>query len=122
MNMANWDDILFTTRDWVVAAGRKVGDAAGVTKQKVKMLDNDHSIRIAMEALGQLTYDNRRNGKELDESFVEELLTKIDELKAANVQLQAEIDQFCKRKVCSCGVANASDAVYCKACAKPLDE
>ena len=28
--MANWDDILFTTRDWVVAAGRKVGDAAGV--------------------------------------------------------------------------------------------
>jgi len=120
--MANWDDILFSTRDWVVAAGRKVGDAAGVTKQKVKMLDNEHSIRMAMEALGQLFYEHRCNGKELDEAFVGELLTQIDELKKANAQLQTEIDRFCNRKVCSCGVTNASDAVYCKACAKALDD
>lgn len=119
--MANWDDILFTTRDWVVAAGRKVGDVAGLTKQKVKMLDNDHTIRITMEALGQLLYDHRRKGKELDEGLVEELLTQIDELNSANEALQAEIDHFCNRKVCSCGVTNASDAVYCKACAKPLE-
>lgn len=120
--MATWDDILYTTRDLVLAAGRKVGDAASVTKQRIKILDNEHSVRVTMEALGQLLYDHRRNGKELDESLVDELLCQIDELNAANDALQAEIDHFCNRKICECGATNASDAVYCKACAKPLGE
>ena len=120
--MASWDDILYTTRDLVLAAGRKVGDVAGVTKQKVKILDNDHTIRITMEALGQLLYEHRRGGKELDESLVEELLCQIDELNASNEALQAEIDHFCNRKVCECGATNPSDAVYCKFCAKPLNK
>ena len=119
--MATWDDVLYTARDLAVAAGRKVGDVAGLTKQKVKILDNEHSIRIAMEALGKLLYDSRRQDKPLDEALVEELLDQVDDLQKSNEDLQAQIDNFCNRKVCVCGVANASDAVYCKACGKQME-
>ena len=118
--MATLDDILYTARDLVHAAGRKVGDVAGLTKQKVKILDNEHTIRLAYEAVGKLVYDSRRSDAPLDEALVEELLSQVDELKKANEDLQAEIDHYCNRKVCACGATNSSDAVYCKACGKEL--
>ena len=118
--MATFDDILYTARDLVHAAGRKVGDVAGLTKQKVKMLDNEHTIRLALEALGKLLYDSRRTDAPLDEALAEELMKQVDELHKANEDLQAEIDHYCNRKVCACGATNSSDAVYCKACGKEL--
>lgn len=118
--MATWEDVVCKAKELADAAGRKVTDVAEVTKQKIKLAENERAIRDVMEALGELVYAGRVNDSAPDEEIVSELVQQISELKAANEQLRAEIDHYCSRKTCSCGAANPQDAVYCNACGKQL--
>lgn len=118
--MAIWEDFMYSASELVSAAGRKVNDVAGVAKQKFKMAENERAIGGALEALGHLVYENRRSGVELDEGLVEELLCQVDELIAANKNIQAELDVYYERETCSCGAVNPHGAAYCSACGKKL--
>ncbi len=118
--MATWEDILLKARDLADAAGRKVCDAADLTKQKIKIADNERGIRLALEALGGMLYDSRKENADLNEELVGELIAQIDELTASNEQLQAEIDNRHGCKTCECGCKNPEDAVFCNACGKKL--
>lgn len=118
--MSNWDEVMYTAKELASAAGRKVNDVAGVTKQKIKMVENDRAICETLEALGKLLYENRRGGLELDEELVSELVKQIDELRISNRNIQQAIDLYYERKVCDCSAVNPYDAVYCKACGKKL--
>ena len=118
--MATWEDIVLKARDLADAAGRKVCDAADLTKQKLKIADNERAIRVALEALGGMLYDSRKENADLNEELVAELIAQVDELTAANEQLQAEIDNRRGCKTCACGATNPEGAVYCNACGKEL--
>lgn len=118
--MATWEDIVLKARDLADAAGRKMCDAADLTKQKLKIADNERAIRVALEALGGMVYDSRKEGVEMNEELAAELVAQVDELTVANEQLQAEIDNRRGCKTCECGVQNPEGSVFCNACGKKL--
>lgn len=118
--MATWEDIVLKARDLADAAGRKVCDAADLTKQKLKIADNERAIRVALEALGGMLYDSRKENADLNEELVAELIAQIDELAATNEQLQAEIDNRRGYMTCECGCKNPENSAFCNACGKKL--
>ena len=118
--MATWEDIVLKARDLADAAGRKVCDAADLTKQKLKIADNERAIRLALEAMGGMLYDSRKEDVDLNEELVAELVAQVNELTAANEQLQAEIDNRRGCKTCECGCKNPESAVFCNVCGKKL--
>lgn len=120
--MKTWEEVLVRAKEVAATAGRKAMDVADLAKMKMKMLDNEKAINTAMEALGHLLYDSRKEGAELNEELVQELIAQVNELEAANDQLRAEMDNTCSRKTCAdCGAVNADDATYCNKCGKELD-
>ena len=118
--MATWEDIVLKAKDLADAAGRKVGEAAEITKQKLKIAENERGIRLALEAMGGMLYDSCKEGAALNEELLTELMAQVDDLTAANEQLQAEIDNRRGCKTCECGVQNPDGSVFCNACGKKL--
>lgn len=118
--MATWEDIVLKARDLADAAGRKVNHAAELTANKLLMAENDRAIRVALEALGGLVYESRKEGVELNEELVAELIAQVDELTDANERLQAEMDNRRGCKTCVCGSKNPENAAFCNACGKEL--
>lgn len=118
--MATWEDVVCKAKELAGAAGRKVTDVAELTKQKLKIAENERSIRDVLEALGRVVYEGRKADAVLDEEIVAELVRQADDLYAANELLQAEVDNHCGRKTCACGASNPQGAAYCNACGKEL--
>ena len=118
--MAPWEDIVLKAKDLADVAGRKVNDAVEITAQKLEIADNERGIRLALEALGGLVYDSRKENTELNEELVLELIAQVEELTAANERLQAEIDHRRGYTTCACGCTNAEGSEYCNACGKKL--
>ena len=118
--MATWEDIVLKARDLADAAGRKVNDVTEIAVQKLEIADNERAIRLAIEALGGMLYDSRKEKAELNEELVAELIAQVDELTAANERLQAEIDNRRGCKTCACGCKNPESAGFCNACGKKL--
>lgn len=119
--MTTFEEVFCKAKEVATAAGRKALDVADLAKMKIKILDNEKAIDSTMEALGHLLYDSRVEGNELNEELVNELITQIKDLEAANDDLRAQMDNTRGRKTCECGTANAEDAVYCSKCGKALD-
>lgn len=118
--MATWEDIVLKARDLADAAGRKVNDVTEIAVQKLEIADNERAIRLAIEALGGMLYDSRKEKAELNEELVAELIAQVDELTAANERLQAEIDNRRGCKTCACGCKNPENSAFCNACGKKL--
>ncbi len=119
--MKTWEEMVCKAKDLANAAGRKASGVVDLTKQKLKMAENEKAIESTLEALGRLLYDSRQNDTELNEETVAELITQVQELSAANEELQAAIDNNCGRKTCpSCSTANPQGAAYCNNCGKEL--
>lgn len=119
--MKSWEDVVCKAKELGAAAGRKVADVADLAKQKLKIAENERAISATMEALGRMLYDSRRGETALDEAMVTELCQQVDELNAANEELQAAIDNSCGKKTCpECKTTNPSDAAYCHSCGNKL--
>lgn len=118
--MATWEDVVCKAKELADAAGRKVTDVAELTKQKLKIAENERAIRDVMEAIGRVIYESRKENAATDEEMVAELLQQADELYAANEQLRAEIDNTAGCRSCSCGATNPQGASFCNACGKAL--
>ena len=118
--MATWEDIVLKARDLADAAGRKVNDVTEIAVQKLEIADNERAIRLAIEALGGMLYDSRKENIDLNEELVAELIAQVDELTAANERLQAEIDNRRGCKTCACGCKNPENSAFCNACGKKL--
>lgn len=118
--MATWEDFILKAKDLADAAGRKVNDAADFAAQKMEIAENERGIRLAIEALGGMLYDSRKEYADLNEELVAALIAQVDELTAANERLQAEIDNRRGCKTCACGCKNPEGAVFCNACGKEL--
>lgn len=115
-----WEDIVCKAKDLADAAGRKATDVADLAKRKIKIAENERAIRDTLEALGGLLYECRKDGVEMNEELVTELVAQVDELSAANEQLQDELDAQRGYKTCDCGCKNPEGAAYCNACGKEL--
>ena len=118
--MASWEDFLLKAGDLADAAGRKMNDWTETAVQKLEIADNERAIRVAIEALGGMLYDSRKENVDLNEDLVAELIAQVDELTAANERLQAEIDNRRGCKTCECGYKNPEGSVYCNSCGKKL--
>ena len=118
--MASWEDFLLKAGDLADAAGRKVNDLTETAVQKLEIADNERAIRLAIEALGGMLYDSRKENVDLNEDLVAELIAQVDELAAMNERLQAEIDNRHGCKTCVCGSKNPENAVFCNTCGKKL--
>lgn len=118
--MTTWEEVVCKAKELADAAGRKASDVAEVAKQKMKIAENERAIRVALEAMGGMLYESRKEGVEMNEELLAELIAQVDELTAANEQLQAEIDNRRGCKTCGCGATNPESAVYCNTCGKEL--
>ena len=119
--MKTWEELVCKAKELGAAAGRKVADVADLAKQKIKIAENEKAISATLEALGRMLFESRHGETALDEAMVSELVRQVEELNAANEELQASIDNSCGKKTCpSCGNTNPSDAVYCNGCGKAL--
>ena len=120
--MKTWEDVVCKAKELAGEAGRKVTDVADLAKQKIKMAENEKAIAATMEALGRLLYDSRHTGEALAEETVSELVAQVDELTAANEELQAAIDNASGKKTCkACGAVNPQGSAYCNSCGKNMD-
>ena len=118
--MTTWEDIVCKAKELADAAGRKATDVADLTKQKLKIAENERAMRVALEALGSVLYESRKEGVELNEELIAELSAQVDELVAANEQLQADIDNRRGCKTCACGCKNPEGAAFCNSCGQQL--
>ncbi len=119
--MTTWEDVVCKAKELAAAAGRKAVDITDIAKAKLKIAENERAIDSTMEAIGRLLYADRRGEHPLNEETVEELLTQVDELKKANADLQAAVDNARGKKTCvACGAMSDEDAVYCSKCGKTL--
>ena len=118
--MAIWEDVVCKAKELADTAGRKVTDVADLAKQKIKIAENERTIRVTLEALGGMLYESRKEGAEMNEELVSELIAQVDELTAANEQLQAEMDNKRGCKTCECGAKNPEGSSFCNACGKQL--
>lgn len=119
--MTSVESVWNKAKEMVEAAGRKAGDLTDLAKMKLKLADNEKAIDATLAALGRLVYESRKTG-ELNEETVNELVQQVDELEAANEELQAAIDNNRGRKTCrSCGSANPENASYCNKCGQKME-
>ena len=118
--MTTWEEVVCKAKELADAAGRKASDVAEVAKQKMKIAENERAIRVALEAMGGMLYESRKEGVEMNEELLAELVAQVDELTAANEQLQAEIDNRRGSRTCACGCKNPEGSVFCNACGKEL--
>ena len=118
--MATWEDVICKAKELAGAAGRKVSDVAELTKQKLKIVENERAMREALEAIGRVVYESRKAETAPDDEVISELMRQVDELSTENERLQDEVDHYCGRQFCSCGAANPQGATYCNACGKQL--
>ena len=118
--MTTWEEVVCKAKELADAAGRKAADVVDVAKQKMKIAENDRAIRVTLEAMGGMLYDSRKEGVEMNEELLAELIAQVDELTVANEQLQAEMDNRRGCKTCACGATNSEGAAFCNACGKEL--
>lgn len=119
--MTTVESMFNKAKDMFEAAGRKAVDLTDLAKMKLKLADNERAIDTTLTALGRLLYESRK-GVELNEETVTELIRQVDELEAANEELQASIDNNLGRRTCrSCGSANPESAAYCNKCGQKMD-
>ncbi len=120
--MITVEEMFNRAKEFVDAAGRKAGDLTDMAKMKLKLSENERGIEATLTALGRVLYDSRRSGEAMPEDTVAELIQQVDELEAANEELQAAMDNARGRRTCrECGNANPETAAYCNKCGKPLD-
>ena len=118
--MTTWEEVVCKAKELADAAGRKAVDVVDIAKQKMKIAENDRAIRVTLEAMGGMLYESRKEGVEMNEELLAELIAQVDDLTAANEQLQAEMDNRRGCKTCVCGATNPEGAAYCNACGKEL--
>lgn len=118
--MATWEDVVWKAKELADAAGRKVADASDMTKKRLKIAENERAIRVALEALGGMLYESRKEAVPMHEELTEALVDQIDELTHANDQLRAEMDNYKGCKTCQCGYRNPEGAVFCNRCGQKL--
>ncbi len=119
--MTTWEDLVVKAKELAQAAGRKATDVKDLAKMKLAIAKNEHAMEATLEAIGRLYYDSRREGATLDEETVNELFTQMDELTAANADLQASVDANLNKKSCpECHAANPEDAAFCNKCGAKL--
>ena len=118
--MTTWEEVVCKAKELADAAGRKASDVAEVAKQKMKIAEHERAIRVALEAMGGMLYESRKEGVEMNEELLAELVAQVDELTAANERLQAEIDNRRGCKTCECGCKNPENSAFCNACGKKL--
>ena len=118
--MATWEDVVCKARELVDAAGRKVVDVAEITKLKLRKAENERAICDAMEAIGRLVYEGRLADTQPEEGVVAELCRQINEYRAANAEIQSQLDGHCGYTTCECGTTNPQGAAFCNACGKEL--
>ncbi|MBE6806496.1 MAG: zinc ribbon domain-containing protein [Ruminococcaceae bacterium] len=118
--MANWEDVLISAKGFAVNAGRKMTNMADVMGLKMELAEKERDLRQVMEALGHLLYDSKKDGSELNDELVADLVKQSDILYKKIGKLQNAIDELYARKTCSCGAVNQEDAVYCNACGEKI--
>ena len=60
--MAIWEDVICKAKEWVDVASSKATDVADLAKHKIKIAENERSIRVTLEALGGILYESRKDG------------------------------------------------------------
>lgn len=118
--MANWEEILANAKKLAINAGRKMTDMADVVGLKMELAEKERDLRQVMEALGHLLYDCKKDGCNMSEELVAELIAQADDYYKQIAKLQTALDDLRSRKTCTCGAINPEDAAYCNACGEKL--
>lgn len=116
------DNIVNTTKNVAVTAGKKTGDAIGISKLKVKNTQINIDIKSKNEKLGALVYDMAKTGEKDTEAF-DALVAEIDAAKAELEENNKQLDELRGKVTCTaCGVKTDNDNSYCPKCGAKLPE
>ncbi len=116
------DNIVNTTKNVAATAGKKTGEAIGISKLKVKNTQINIDIKSKNEKLGALVYAMAKSGEKDTEAF-DALIAEID---AANAELEEnnkQLDELRGKVTCTvCGVKTDIDNAFCPKCGAKLPE
>ena len=118
--MANWEDVFTSAKGFAVNAGRKMTNMADVVALKIEITEKERALSDVMEALGHLLYDSKKDGFDMNEELVSELIKQADMLYKQIAKLQNAVDELCSRKTCACGALNPENATFCNSCGEKL--
>lgn len=118
--MAFFEDFLNKAKDVAEVVEEKTTDFVSATKLKMALSDVKREMSATMEGLGRLVYDAHKTDADVTE-LTEQAYARAAELEAKQRDLEKALCAYQKACVCdACGVVNADDAHFCKACGKEL--
>ena len=116
------DNIVNTTKNVAATAGKKTGEAIGISKLKVKNTQINIDIKSKNEKLGALVYDMAKTGEKDTEAF-DALIAEIDAAKAELEENNKQLDELRGKVTCTaCGVKTEIDNAFCPKCGAKLPE
>lgn len=116
------DNIVNTTKNVAATAGKKTGEAIGISKLKVKNTQINIDIKSKNEKLGALVYDMAKTGEKDTEAF-DALIAEIDAAKAELEENNKQLDELRGKVTCTvCGVKTDNDNAFCPKCGAKLPE
>ncbi len=96
------------------------GDALEYTKIKIKLSDINSSIDELYSKIGKSMYKSLKTGAE-PQIDVEEIVAKIDELKAEANVLEGNLAQVTNKVTCpACGAKCDAQSPYCAECGERI--
>ena len=128
MYKKNWqiclEQVCADTRKVVESGAEKVGEAAetvmDAAKAKLALLELNSALRTQLMKVGELVYATH-TGDPTDSETLEEVLHRIDILKAEIREKEWELSSIRGSVVCSgCGCSNSLEHAFCSNCGKAL--
>ncbi len=118
--MSILEDVLLNAKSAVDTVGKKAGKVIDASKLTIAAADIKAEISKKYEILGRIVYEAKTTGKCYDKS-IEEIVTKINELKAQLASVNEMIASGKKQQKCpACGYYNPKNALYCCKCGTRL--
>ena len=115
-----FEDTVVKTKEFLDAAGQKVGEAVNIQKIKINIAQIKSQINKDYQLLGKLYYSGEKHGNvdaDAIKAMMDEIDLELDKLREAEAELAfAKGDTVCD----SCGATNRADADYCSKCGVEL--
>lgn len=120
--MSFLDDVINTTKNVAVTAGKKTDVAVQFSKLKIKEAQLNGDIKNKFEKLGALIYQMAKTDDKDNKDF-DALVSEIDECYARLAEIDEKLDEYKKEVTCpDCGAKTKRENSYCPKCGKKLPE
>lgn len=112
-----WDSISKTVSEAADYTAREAGRLTGIAKMKYRISISKARLETLFASLGRLKYDELKGTTPSGTASYDEIVEKIDDLKAAIYRYEEEIAKLKNERLCvSCRAVIGIDMAFCPRC------